>query len=205
MPEPKLLGLLGAIGAAAFAVVVAVLTALQWSFLRERGWDPVKTNDIPFPSILALSSAGWVQILNFAILGLALLAVAAGLWRSVDPRPTVAIILLGVAGLAGFALMAPTDGSLSSVQTLPGAIHVAAFFTLLVCVVLAAVLFGVAVGSDPAWGSFASVSIGAAVLIVVLTVVSFTIAPVGSLASILSIVVMLGWLELTALRLAAAN
>jgi hypothetical protein len=172
--------------------------------LRERGWDPVRTNDIPFPSILALSATGWLQVVNFAILGLALLAVAAGLWQALDPKPTLAIVLVGAAGVAGFALMAPTDGSLSSVRSWPGAIHVGAFFTLLVCVVLAALLLGLTLGSFQPWAAIASGSIAAAVLIVVLTIVSFVVGPVGSLASILSILAMLGWLELIAVRLATA-
>ena len=58
--------MVGAIGAATFALVVTVLTAVHWSFLRERGWDLIKASDIPFPSILALSPASWVQIVNFA-------------------------------------------------------------------------------------------------------------------------------------------
>ena len=202
MPEARLLGVIGAIGAAVFAVVVAVLTVVHWSFLRERGWDVVRANDVPYPSILALSPTGWIQVVNFAILGVALLAVAAGLWRAVDPRPKLAIIALGVAGFAGLALIAPTDGSTSSVRTVPGAIHAAAFLALLVSIVLAALLLGFAVSSDPVWGSIAGPSIGAAVLIVVLTIVSFVVAPIGGLASVLSIAVMLGWLELVALRLA---
>ena len=205
VPEAKLLGMVGAIGAATFALVVTILTVVHWSFLRERGWDLVKASDIPFPSILALSPTGWIQILNFAILGISLLAVAAGLWGAVEPRPTLAIVLLGVAGIAGFALMAPTDGSVTTMRTTAGAIHVVAFIALLVCIVLAALLFGLAVGSDPAWAPIAGVSIGAAVLIVVLTIVSFVVEPIGGLASVLSILVMLGWVEIVAIRLATST
>ena len=205
MPETKLLGLIGAIGAATFALVVLVQTLVHWSFLRERGWDLVKGSDIPFPSILALSPTGWIQILNFAILGISLLAVAAGLWGAVEPRPTLAILLLAAAGIAGFALMAPTDGSVTTMRTTSGAVHVVAFIALLVCTVLAALLFGLAVGSDPAWAPIAGVSIGAAVLVVVLTIVSFVVEPIGGMASVLSILVMLGWVEIVAIRLATST
>ena len=125
MPEAELLGLVGAIGAAIFAVVVAVQTVVHRLFLRDRGWAAVRATDVPYPSILALSPTGWIQVLNFAVLGVALLAVAAGFWGAIDPRPTFAIVALGAAGVAGFALMAPTDGSTTSVRTLTGTIHVA--------------------------------------------------------------------------------
>ena len=197
--------MVGAIGVATFVLVVVVMTAVHWSFLRERGWDLIKASDIPFPSILALSPTGWVQILNFAILGISLLAVAAGLWRTVDPRPTLAILLLGAAGLAGFALMAPTDGTVTTMRTTAGAVHLVAFIGLLVCTVLAVLLFGLAVGSNPDWAPIAGVSVGAAVVVVVLTIISFVVEPIGGLASVLSILVMLGWLELVAIRLATST
>ena len=70
---------------------------------------------------------------------------------------------------------------------------------------LAALLLGFAVSSDPVWAPIAGPSIGAAVLIIVLTIVSFVVEPIGGLASILSIAVMLGWLELVAIRLATVT
>jgi hypothetical protein len=142
MSEVRLLGILGLFGCVLFTGIVAALTAVQWSFLQSRGWDPIRATDVPYPSTLALGPGGWLQVLNFAILGLALLGVAAGLWRALEPQPTAAVVSLVVAGFAGLALMAVTDGSLSSVRTWHGAVHVGAFFTLLIAVVLAALVIG---------------------------------------------------------------
>jgi hypothetical protein len=202
VPEARLFGIVATVGSVLFVVIVVALTKVQWSFLKGRGWDPVRTSDVPYPSTLALGPAGWLQVLNFAILGLALLAVPAGLWRALDPPPLAAAALLVVAGLAGLALMAPTDGSLSSVRTWHGAIHVAGFFTLLVSLVLTAVALGFAVADLPSWRWLSLPSIAAAVAIVLLTGASFVAPTVGGLASILSLVAMLAWLGLVAFALA---
>lgn len=205
MPDPRLLGLLGAFGTALFAVVVAGLTAINWSFLRDRGWDLVSSSDVPFPSTLALGPAGWLQVINFGVLGLATLAIAAGLWQALEPRPTLALVLLIVAGLAALGLMAPTDGSLSSVRSLSGAVHVGAFFALLVSIVLASLLLGVAAGSIAGWADIGGLSIVAAIGVVLLTAVSFVVPAIGGLASVLSIGAMLVWLEVVAVRLATGS
>lgn len=204
MTEARLLGVIGIVGCVLFAVIVVALTAVQWSFLQGRGWDPVRATDVPYPSTLALGPGGWLQVVNFAILGLALLVVAAGLWRALDPRPTAAIVLLAVAGVAGLALMAITDGSLSSVRTWHGAVHVGAFFTLLIAVVLAALVLGFAVADVPAWAWLRLPSVAAAIVVVALTAFSFVVPAVGGLASILSIGAMLGWVGLVGLALAGS-
>jgi hypothetical protein len=195
------LGIVGGLGIASFAVVVALLTVAHWSFLRERGWHPVRTSDIPYPSILALSPTGWLQILDFAVLGMAVIALAAGSWTALEPRPTFGVVALAVAGIATLALTAPTDGTLASARTWHGAVHAIAFIALLVSIVLAALLLGWGLLGVPAWSALAIASIAAAIAIVILTVASFVFAAVGSLASILSIAVMLVWLELLAIGL----
>jgi hypothetical protein len=203
MPDTTILGIVGVLGAVAFPVIVAVLTVHQWGFLRDRGWQLVRTSDVPYPSILVLSPVGAVQVANFVLLGVGLLATAAGLWQATDPRPTVPVILLGVAGVAAVAATAPTDGSVSKVRTLAGAVHVAAFFALLISSVLAALLLGLAFRDLPGWEGLALPSIGAAIALVALTIVSFVSQTVGGLASVLLELVMLGWFALVALRLAA--
>lgn len=204
MPDSKVLGAAGLLGAVLFPLVVAVLTAVQWSFLRARGWDAIQSSDVPYPSTLALSPDGWLQVLNFAILGLALVSVGAGLWRALDPAPVAAIGLLVVAGVASFALMAPTDGSLSSVSTWQGAVHFGAFFVLLIAIVLSAVLLGLGVSDLPAWVGLRVPSIAATVVAVLLTLVSFAVPAVGGVASILSVVALLAWLGLVAVTLVSA-
>jgi hypothetical protein len=143
--------------------------------------------------------------MNFGLLGLGLLATAGGLWQALEPRPTIAVVFVAIAGLAALAAVAPTDGSLSTVRTVPGAVHAAAFFVLLVASVLASVLLGVAFQDQPAWQDLAGLPIGAAVVLVALTIGSFAVSPIGGLLSLLLEVVLLGWLALVALRLVTAS
>jgi hypothetical protein len=203
MPESRLLGAVGVVGCAAFVVVVAILTVVQWSSLRDRGWDPIRSSDVPYPSTLALGSLGWLQVLNFAILGLSVLAIAVGLWRVLEPPPTAPLVLLAIAGLAGMGLMATTDGSLSAVRTWHGAVHVGAFFTLLIALLLAMLLFGLTIAEQPTWAWLRPPSITIAVLVVVLTAGSFVVPALGGLASVLSIAAMLVWLVLIGSALSA--
>jgi hypothetical protein len=202
MAEPRALGVVAVIGAIVFVLIVVALTAVQWSLLQRRGWHPIRSSDVPYPSTLALGSGGWLQVLNFAVLGVALLAPAAGLWRALEPPPTFGVALLGVAGAAALALMARTDGSLSSVRTWHGAVHVGAFFTLLVSMVLA--LVGLAVGDLATLPGLRLPSLATAVAVVLLTILSFVVPAVGGLASVLSIAAMLAWLAVAGVALAAS-
>jgi hypothetical protein len=122
---------------------------------------------------------------------MSVLAVTAGLSLALDPRPTIPLALLGIAGIAGLALVAVTHGSLTSVRTWHGAVHVVAFFVLLIAVVLAAVLLSLAIGDVPGWAWLRVPSLAVAVAVVVLTAVSFLVPTVGGLASVLSILAML--------------
>ncbi len=205
MLDARVLATVGLTGVIGFALVAAALTVHQWPFLRDRGWDPVRANDVPYPSILALSRVGIVQVGNFILLGVGLLATAVGLWQTVEPAPAVPALLLGAAGLAALAATAPTDGSVSAIQTRAGAVHAGAFFVLLITTVLAALLFGLSASDAPAWADLAAPSIGAAIALATLTVASFASTRFGGLASLLLEITMLGWVALVALRLATAG
>lgn len=194
MVEAPVLGSAVIVGAVVFALIAVALTAVQWPALRNRGWDPIRTSDVPYPSVLALGAGGRLQILGFAILGLALFAAGAGLAMAIDPAPTVVSALLAIAGASALALMAPTDGSLSSVSTWRGAVHAAAFFILLISIVLAMLALVFALGDQAAWAGLRLASIAAAILVIALTIASFVVDAIGGLASLASIAVMLLWL-----------
>ena len=106
-----------------------------------------------------------------------------------------------LAALAAFALMAPTDGSVTKVETRHGAIHLVAFIALLAAVVIAMFAVGWSVSAVPSLARFSSPSLAAAIIVVGLTGLSFVAPAVGSLASVLSIGVMLGWLALAGVAL----
>jgi hypothetical protein len=75
--------LAGMIGPATFALVVVVLTLVQYDFMVGLGWHPVRSSDVPWPSGLALGPLGWLQDANFLLFGLTLIAFAVGLHRGV--------------------------------------------------------------------------------------------------------------------------
>jgi hypothetical protein len=103
--------------------------------------------------------------------------------------------------MAGMGLVAPTDGSLSEIRTWHGALHVAAFFALLIAFVLGALLLGLALGGLAGWTALAGLSVAAAIAVLVLTLASFLAAPVGGLASNLAIATMLVWIGIVAVQL----
>ena len=76
-------GLAGMIGPAVFALIVVVLTVLQYDFMVRLGWAPVGVSDVPWPSALALDPYGFLQVLNFVLFGVMLMVFAAGLQRGV--------------------------------------------------------------------------------------------------------------------------
>src|SRR5215210_3245433 len=101
--SPRGAGLVGMIGAAVFAVVAVFLTFAQYGFMLGLGWDPLGSSDVPWPSGLALGPLGWLQVLNFAFLGLTLIVFAPGLHRGVASSGRLswaAPALLVVAGVA---------------------------------------------------------------------------------------------------------
>ena len=71
------------IGPAVFALIVVVLTVLQYDFMVRLGWAPVGVSDVPWPSALALDPYGFLQVLNFVLFGVMLMVFAAGLQRGV--------------------------------------------------------------------------------------------------------------------------
>lgn len=124
--------LAGMIGPAMFALIVVVLTLLQYGFMVGLGWDLIGVSDVPWPSGLALGPLGWLQVLNFVLFGLMLIIFAVGLHRGVRASgrfswigPTL-LVLAGIGMvLAGFK----TDPDISAgPQTRHGMIHGLTFF-----------------------------------------------------------------------------
>lgn len=196
------LALAGAVGPVLWVVIVLALTVLEWDYLRGRGWDPVRASEVAYPSSTALGDYGWLQILNFLQLGVAVLALCLGLWRTIAPRPTAALRLLGVVGVAILLSAFPTDGSANSVTTWHGAIHAVAFLVFYLGSIAAALLMWRRLRRNAEWASQGRNSLTAVISVIALTVLSL-IPPVGGLATSLLILTILVWIEFLALRLLA--
>ncbi len=61
--------LAGMIGPAMFALIIVVLTLVQYDFMVQLGRHPIRRSDVPWPSGLALGPLGGLQVANFVLFG----------------------------------------------------------------------------------------------------------------------------------------
>lgn len=189
------------VGPIVFVAVVAILTALEFDFLRGLGWEPIGASDVPWPSSTALGPYGWAQIANFLFLGVAVLALTAGLWRVLRPAPRIGLVALGVVGVAMLLSAFPTDGSSTAFTTTHGAIHFFAFFTFVFAAVVAQIALGLSLRRRQGWRAAGTYSLAAVVVTFVFLIASFAILPAANLLASLALLTSLAWIELLALRL----
>ena len=163
--------LAGMIGPALFALIVVVLTVAQYGFMVDLGWDPIGASDVPWPSGLALGPLGWLQVVNFILLGLALMVFAVGLHRGVAARVRGSVIgpVFLVAAAVALVLSAfKTDPSLSGgPQSWHGLIHGLAFMLLVLSLLLSFLMLWWRLRRDPLWRGYDLYTIITAVLYVV--------------------------------------
>jgi hypothetical protein len=188
------------VGAAVFAVVVVFLTLAQLDFMLNLGWKPLGASDMPWPSGLALGPLGWVQVLNFAFFGLALIVFAIGLNRGVassERLSWVAPALLVVAGLALVLAAFKADPHImQGPRTWHGEIHLLAFLVLVLSFLLALFFWWRRLSRDPRWRGYARYTLIAALLYIALLCAS-----TWQWAFYLFLANVLTWIELMALHL----
>jgi hypothetical protein len=192
-------GLAGMIGPAMFALIVAVLTMLQYNFMVGLGWDPVGASDVPWPSALALGPYGFLQVLNFVLFGVMLTGFATGLQSSVAAGGRISWAgpaCLAVAGVASVLLAFKTDPHTSTkTHTWHGLIHLGAFLVLGLSVLAAMLFLWRRLEKDPAWRGYGWYSLVSAALALVLLLVPWQVA------GYLFFAVLLVWVEVVAIRL----
>lgn len=158
-----------------FALVATVLTVANEQQLRSHGWRPLDHHGVPWPSSLAVLPYGWLQVLAFALTGVATLALARTLPRSARS------VALTAAGLGLVAAMFPLDSPVgdpnhitSWVQSWHAWVHVIGFAVvgLTVPIAMAAtrrrrhvilalsVVVAVVVGGALGWYAFLLVTLG---------------------------------------------
>jgi hypothetical protein len=87
-----------------FVIVAAVLSLAEHDSLRAWGWAPLDHHGVPWPSSLALTSAGWLQAASFAVTGIALVGLARALPGLLPARRSAQVGATGLA-LAGAGLV----------------------------------------------------------------------------------------------------
>lgn len=140
------------IGPILFAVVVIVLTILQYDFMLGLGWRPLHVID--WPSGLALGPYGLWMNATFIISGFALFFFALRLRADLKPGPASRIgsIALACSGLAMTGLVFNTDPTLrQGPHTWHGIIHDTSFVLVGFSLLISMLFLGRAFQNDPRW------------------------------------------------------
>ena len=120
----------GALAPFVFLLATVGISWVEEDFMGRLGWDE-------WPSGLSLGPDGWLQIVNFIVLGVLLIAFALAV-RAVPARNRwvrVAPVLLALAGVAAVMLAFKEDPQHSD-TTWHGSIHFGAYFIWLVSLVI---------------------------------------------------------------------
>ena len=152
--DPRRLGAAaGILAGPLFLTVVAFLTWAELDYLHGLGWHYTKKNDVPWPSATALGPHGWIQILNFAVAGLLLLAFARSFRAELHGktgRIGAGLMTLLALGLVVSAF--PTDDASAhghQPNTWHGWIHSIGFIVIVLSSLLAPILVALALRRDP--------------------------------------------------------
>lgn len=183
------------LGPILFSAVLVALTALQYDFMLGIGWRPIRDPAGAWPSGLALGPYGWAQDANFALSGALLAVFALGLRRGTGERSRIGTTLLFLAG-AAMALMAFETDPIrrTGPRTIHGWAHDAAFVFFAFALMGALFALWLGMKEDPPWRRHARYTLAAAICATLLLFLP-------GAAYYLFLLVVLAWLELTAMRL----
>jgi hypothetical protein len=187
----------GTVGPVLFGVVLVLLTAVQYDFMIGIGWRPLEDPAGAWPSGLALGPYGWVQVLNFVVSGLLLMLLAVGLHHGATSGQGSRIgpTLLFVAGAAMTLMGFSTDPILrEGPRTLHGLVHDLAFALFVLALLPSLFFLWRRLRRDPLWRGHARYTL-------VTGVIATLLISLPGVAYYLFIVVVLVWMEVTAIRL----
>jgi len=132
--------------------VTALLTWLEWDYIRSVGWAPTTENEVPYPSVLLRGDYGLVQSANFVVTGALVAVFALGLRREFRHRISGWV---ATAGFAVFALGAVMNAGTTDLgdepSTMSGTVHVTGFVLVLIGALFAYPAAGLALRGNPDW------------------------------------------------------
>ena len=189
--------LAGMLGPVLFVTILLGLTALQYDFMMRIGWRPLADPAGAWPSGLALGSYSRLQDVNFVVSGSLLTLLALGLHLGVGDGRSSALgpALLFLAGTA-MALMGfePEPIPRTGPRSLHGLIHHGAFVLFVFAFLTAHFSLWRRFRTDPHWWGYARYTLTIGMLAVLLLLLS-------SAAYYLFVVMVLAWIEVSAIRL----
>ena len=161
-------------GPVIFAIAILVQDIIQYDYLVASGDDPWTTSPV---SVNALGRYGWIQTLNFGVLGLSLLALAAAAHRGIRGpiRSVVGPAFIGLWGLAFLLSMFPIE---RVPETFSGQAHAIAFVFASLLPIPMYVLMWRRMRQSPGWEGFGRYSLAMAVITLPLEIASIALQPV---------------------------
>jgi len=191
-------GLAGAIGPVLFGGILLALSALQYDFMLGIGWRPVADPAGAWPSGLALGPYGAAQVASFVVSGLLLCLLALGLHlelASRNGRTALGPALLFVAGVAMALLGFRTDpiGRVGP-RSQHGLIHDSAFVVFVLAFLAALFFLWWSLRRDARWRLHARYTLATGISAVLLLLLP-------GVAYYLFLIMLLAWIEVTAIRL----
>lgn len=147
------------IGPILFAVVVIILTIVQYDFLRGLGWDPINDPTFDWPSGIALGPYGIVMTFTFIISGLLMSLLAYYLKADLKSSrgSKIGSVLLLCAGIAMASLAFQTDPTIRSTpKTWHGIMHDLSFVVLGLTLMPSMLYLSRAFRDNPRWQNLAT-------------------------------------------------
>jgi hypothetical protein len=187
----------GVVGPALFAAVLAALTAIQYEFMIEIGWRPLRDPAGAWPSGLALGPHGWAMTAGFVASGLLLMVFAVGvhLGATGGRGSRAGPALLFVAGSAMTLMGFETDPiRRTGPRTLHGWVHDLAFVLFALALLAAFYFLWRRLDKDRLWRDHARYTLVTGLLAALLLFLP-------GVAYYLFLAVVLAWFEATAVRL----
>lgn len=167
----RTLAALGVAGPLLFAVVVLVLDVVQYDYLVANGDDPWTTAPV---SVNALGPYGWLQIVNFGVLGLSVIGLSVAAHRGIrgESRSIVGPAFIALWGVAVLVSMFPIE---PQPQSFSGYAHGIAFIVASLALIPMYVFMWRRLRQSPGWESFARYTLIMGVLTFPLEIASFAL------------------------------
>jgi hypothetical protein len=145
------------IGPIIFAIMLIILTVIQYDFMRGLGWHPITAPTFDWPSGLALGPYGIVMTATFIISGLLIALLALRLKADLNPARTSQLgsALLVLSGLFLASLAFTTDPTIRATPaTWHGRLHDLSFVLLGINLFSSMIVLGFAFRQNESWKSF---------------------------------------------------
>lgn len=154
-----------------FAAAILLQDILQYDYLVASGDNPWTTSPV---SVNALGPYGWIQVLNFGVLGLSMLALAVAAHRGIHgaSRSVVGPAFIGVWGLAFLMSMFPIERQM---QSFSGYMHGIAFVLVSLALVPMYLFMWRRLRRSPDWEAFGRYSLSMGLLTVPLEIGSIAL------------------------------